>query len=288
MTKTITVLGGDTRQIYCARRLGERGFDVTAFGFELFEGLLKVKTANSLKEALNSDIIILPLPCTKNGKTLVSPFSESEYEFKDILNGAKPGSVFFMGKAPDNFISAAFASGHKAYDYFLREELTVKNALLTGEGVLSVILEKLPVTVFGLKVGITGYGRVAYFTAKILKALGSEVTVFARSSIQRTKAEAELLKAESLDCLSNVTHEFDCLVNTVPKEIIGEKELSALNKGCLLIETASAPFGINKEEAVKQGFNLINAQSLPGKTAPASAGQIIADTLEAMIKEVIP
>lgn len=286
MNQKITVLGGDTRQVYTARCLAEKGYDVSLFGFELFGEKLREKCARDLTQALQSDVIVLPLPCTKNGKTLFSPFSEHEYELNDIFSRARPGMIFFAGKAPASFENLAKAAGCTAVDYFEREELTLKNALLTGEGVLSLLLDRLPVTVYGLRAAVTGYGRVAFYVSRMLSALGAEVTVFARSPVQRAKAETAGMYAKKLSELALGRHDFDCLINTVPAQIIGRKELEALSGDCLLIETASAPFGIDRDAAAAMGFTLLKAQSLPGKTAPKSAGKIIADTLDTMLREV--
>ena len=162
MNKKITVLGGDTRQVYTARCLARKGYDVKVFGFELFGEKIGLPFAQELTEAMRADAVILPLPCTKNGKTLFAPFANGEYDWNELFPLALPGTFFFAGKAPASLESRAKAFGCTALDYFTREELTLKNALLTGEGVLSVLLDRLPVTVFGAEIGITGYGRVAF------------------------------------------------------------------------------------------------------------------------------
>lgn len=286
MSKKVTVLGGDTRQIYTAGYLAEKGYDVSVFGFELFDGEIRHKTAADLSTALQCGVLILPLPCSANGKTLSAPFADHEYALKDITERLHPGTLLFAGMAGTPLINAAKAADCEIYDYFTREELTVKNALLTGEGVLSILLDRLPVTVFGLRAAVTGYGRVAYYTARLLHGLGAEVTVFARAPVQLTKAQTAGLQTVKLQEFGSVPRRFDCLINTVPAPILGERELSALNKDCLLLETASAPYGIDKAAAAGLGFTLVKAPSLPGRTAPKSAGRIIADTIDTMLREV--
>ncbi len=286
MSKKITVIGGDSRQLYTAACLAEKGYTVKLFGFELHTGENKLAAADCLADACEADMIVLGLPCTKNGKTLFAPFSEREYDLRNILVRTRPGTAIFAGMAPQQLKAAAKAADCELFDYFDRDELTVKNALLTGEGVLSILLEKLPVTVFGLKAAVIGYGRVAYYTSRMLKALGADVTVFARAPEQLAKAETAGLNAVELKRFADEKRHFDCLINTVPVQITGKEELNALNTDCLLIETASAPFGIDRDAAADAGFTLIKAQSLPGKTAPATAGKIIADTIDKMIREV--
>lgn len=286
MNQKITVLGGDTRQIYTAGRLAEAGFDVSVFGFELYDGEIKQRAAADLTEAAQSGVILLGLPCSANGKTLSAPFADREYGLKDISERIKPGTVVFAGMVPGAFASAVKAAGGEIRDYFTREELTVKNALLTGEGVLSILLDRLPVTVFGSAAAVIGYGRVAYYTARMLRLLGAEVTVFARDPAQLAKAQTAGMNAVPLNDLADEPRHFTCLINTVPAPILGAKELAAINRDCLLIEVASAPYGIDKSAAASLGHTLVKASSLPGKTAPVSAGRIIADTVIAMLREV--
>jgi dipicolinate synthase subunit A len=61
--------------------------------------------------------------------------------------------------------------------------------------------------------------------------------------------------------------------------------LAAFRSDCLLIEIASAPFGIAADDAKMLGLPYIYAPALPGKTAPKTAGEIIADTVDSILKE---
>ena len=55
-----------------------------------------------------------------------------------------------------------------AADYYKNEELLIENAIPTAEGALAIAMEELPITIFGSKVLVTGYGRVAKTAAKNL------------------------------------------------------------------------------------------------------------------------
>ena len=56
-------------------------------------------------------------------------------------------------------------------------------------------------------------------------------------------------------------------------------------KNALLIDLASAPGGVDYDEAEKMGIKTIHALSLPGKVAPVTAGDIIKKTIYNMIRE---
>ena len=57
------------------------------------------------------------------------------------------------------------------------------------------------------------------------------------------------------------------------------ERLADLRPGCLVIDLASKPWGVDFEAAVRQGVRAIWALSLPGKVAPVTSGKIIRDTI---------
>ena len=282
---TVSVAGGDTRNRYTAERLEERGFAVSLFGFDSFGDGLLTPRADTLEEALRCGAAVLPLPCTRNGKTLNAPFAAKEIPLKAVTELADEHTVIFAGMAPESFARELEAKGARVFDYYKNEALTVHNALLTAEGVLGIIIEKTPVTVWRMDAAVTGYGRIGYFLCRALRALGANVTVYARNPAQRAKAEAAGLAAEPLDRLPEQTHRYDVIVNTVPAPVLGEDAVCNARKDCLFIETAGAPYGIDADACKRHGRELVKAFSQPGKTAPKTAGILIADTVCGMAKE---
>ena len=57
-------------------------------------------------------------------------------------------------------------------------------------------------------------------------------------------------------------------------------QLCAVRDGAIIIDLASAPGGVDKGAAEKAEVRVITALSLPGRVAPDSAGEIIAETIE--------
>lgn len=78
---------------------------------------------------------------------------------------------------------------------------------------------------------------------------------------------------------------YDVVFNTVPKMIINGSMLRQLREDCLIIDLASKPGGVDFESAKRLGRNVIWALSLPGKTAPLTAGNIIRDTINNILNE---
>ena len=72
--------------------------------------------------------------------------------------------------------------------------------------------------------------------------------------------------------------------NTVPQWIFTREVLAKLSPETLLVDLASAPGGVDGEAARGLSRSVIWALSLPGKYAPDTAGEIIAETVLSMIK----
>ena len=137
----------------------------------------------------------------------------------------------------------------------------------------------MPVTVDGLKCAVTGYGKCASVISQKLKVLGADVTAVARSDKNLSDAENDGMHTCRLTDFPAVCHGFDTIINTVPSRIIDRNILSKIKKDCVIIEIASAPFGIDFDCATELGINAIKAGSLPGRISPETAGEIICDTV---------
>ena len=61
--------------------------------------------------------------------------------------------------------------------------------------------------------------------------------------------------------------------------------LSSAARNALVIDLASAPGGVDFDEAGRMGIKAIHALSLPGKTSPVTAGEIIKKTIYNMVRE---
>ena len=74
-------------------------------------------------------------------------------------------------------------------------------------------------------------------------------------------------------------------VNTVPAPVLGAQRLKQLPKDALVIDLASLPGGTDFEAAKELGVRAIHALSLPARCAPVTAGQFVAQTVLAMLRE---
>jgi len=283
----ISVIGGDTRLLYTAQKLKAEGAQVSVFGFELADtpltGLLR---ADSLDKAMESEIIVLGLPCSKNGETLYAPFSEKEIFINDISKRSYQNQIIFAGMPQDSVLLSLKSGGAMVFDYFKDEALTLYNAMLTAEAITGILIKKLPCSLLCADIAVIGYGRIGFYLVKALNSLGAKVTVFSRNATQLAKARTLGIKAEKLSSFADKKREYRALINTVPSQVIKENELKRLNGDCFLIEAASAPYGIDAAAAEELGFTVFSAPSLPGKYSPESAGNFIAETVFRQIGEV--
>ena len=281
----LTVIGGDSRQIYAAEHFAKNGFNVKIYGCELENITNKQRHCKNLSEATDSKYLVFPLPFSKNNKFLNNPFSEKNIAVSEILEFINSNHYIYLGMANSSVIRQFRCKTNNVTDYYCEESFMLKNAILTAEGIINIITDKLPVTINGLKVALTGYGRISYYTAKLLKSMGAEVSVTARKKEQLVKAQLDGYKTFNLSYILDNAENFECIINTVPYPIIDENIINKTRQDCVFVEAASSPYGIDSEACCKAGRTLIKAFSLPGKSSPKSAGIIIADTICESIKE---
>lgn len=276
---TFLILGGDNRSLYLGEYLENQGFKVCYYAFNHTE------CYNSLEEAMNSsDVIVLPLPFTKDRLTLNTPLFDDKVVISDIVALLSNKKMVFGGQLPKSFCEELESRDCPYCDYFLLDELAIYNAVPTAEGVVQVLIEELPITIHGMKCGILGYGRVGKVLANTLSSLGAKVTVFARKQSAFAEIYASSMEYKHFDVLSTENNDFDVIINTVPVKVLGDAQLSKLNSDCILVEVASAPFGIDFQSAKEKAFKVIKAGSLPGKVAPKTAGEIIGRSILPMIR----
>lgn len=282
--KKYAVLGGDARQPALCEYLADRGHTVFAFGLPSECCSDRICTVQDWKAAVKvADAVILPLPASPDGRRVHVPLCEGAEPplLKDLFSLA--GGVPIMGgKFSQPVKELAGEMGVILFDYFESETLQQKNALPTAEGAVSVLMREVPRTVSGLSIGVTGYGRVARALIRLLLAMGARVTVAARKPTDLLAARAvgcEALAITGEGSLQALGAGKAVVFNTVPHWIFTEEVLRKMDRRTLVIDLASAPGGVDGEAAAANGIRVIWALSLPGKYAPQTAGEIIAQTV---------
>lgn len=277
MKKKLLIAGGDMRQLYCAAKLSEK-YDTDIIGFD--ENFIPSDIDLPLSSSDNYDALILPvLPVDENG-FLSAPCCEEKFTMEKISKLIKPDSAVFAGKVSGSLRN--FFPENEIIDYMEREELNILNAIPSAEGALQIALEELPVMLNGLNVLIVGCGRIGSALINILKGFGCRVTVAVRNA--KGAAKVKLLGANSC-CTKDIDSNYELVFNTVPSMIFDHDLLKKFSRSTLFIDLASKPGGIDFESAAELGIKAIWALGIPGKTAPITAGEIIANTISGILSE---
>ncbi|MGN0655841.1 MAG: dipicolinate synthase subunit DpsA [Ruminiclostridium sp.] len=277
--KSFIFIGGDSRSIYAAEKLGER-YSCTAFG---------IAEGEKLPESL-SDYAVLPLPASIDGIHINCPLLKTAPPpgFDILEKTVKRGGTVFTSKEFPALRETCLKNGFSLVNYFEREELAVKNAVPTAEGALEIAIRELPVTLFGAEVLITGFGRIAKLLVRYFSALGAKVSAAARKYGDLAWIETYGAKPVNFNTpgeFETAIKKADIIINTVPAVIFDRKRLTLIKTGALFIELASVMSAEDEGLAADRSIKLIWARSLPGKTAPITAGHIIADTIGNIIAE---
>lgn len=270
------ILGGDARQTYLCRILKEKGYKVASFGVPEEDGEEDWKAL-----AERSECLLLPLPLTRDGVHIWNDQSTTEAIRLDLLaNYGK--KIIFGGKVPGRFRQAAEENGSSVFDYFESEYLQVLNALPTAEGALFVAMRELSVTLDGCLASVVGYGRIGKILTDKLVLLGSRVEIYER----KEEKHAEILLAHATphfffdiagnNLLASISRDCRVIFNTVPEPIFTRDVLERLPAGCLFIDLASPPGGLDRVASKELGVKEIWATALPGKYAPESAASYLA------------
>lgn len=279
------VIGGDMRQVKLAQLLAEDGHLVHTFGLEQLPEPLGVPQADTLDQALSAHYVILPLPMC-NESNINMPFGSEACSVERLMAALRPEQIICAGMVSDELVKRAAACGLTFHDYFAREELAVANAVPTVEGALQIAMEETPYTIHGARTLVIGYGRLGKMLATRLSALGAHVSVSARKYSDLAWIESIGCQAERTDTLDSRLYSYDLIFNTVPARVLDETQLKKLAPGCLCIDLASRPGGIDFETAARLGVKAIWALSLPGKVAPVTAGKAIRDTIYNILQEL--
>jgi len=273
--KDFIFLGGDLRFIYAAAKLSER-YDCGIFGFDKLE----YPAFEILTEIRRAKNVILPLPMSRNCDYITAPYYSGKMPISDVVKAVGKGGSIYCGKACPIMNHICRDNGLTLVDYFEREELVVMNAAITAEGALEIIMREKARAIMDMSVLVMGYGRIAKVLSGHLKALGANVTVTARKFADLSWVRIAGCNAVHFDDVDDLLGGFDTIVNTVPAQVLDEGRLGRLRRDCLIVDLASKSCVASME-----GVNVIWALSLPGKIAPITAGEIIADTIFNIINE---
>ena len=285
---TYTVIGGDERAACLSNHLAQSPDKrVCALFLEQSKRLSTavVQSTDSNRYLPQSDVSIFPLPVLDAEGDINTPLSSTRVGLFDCLSLLRPGTLVLAGQLPAAFQQQLAQNGLTAVDYAAREEFAVRNAIPTAEGAVEIALRETAQTLFGAECLVLGYGRIARVLVGLLRAFGARVGTAARRHGDLAWITAAGAQAIPFARVDSALPTADIIFNTVPAPVLGAAQLVRLKSGCLIIDLASRPGGVDREAAAQCGVKTIWALSLPGRTAPDSAGVILCDTIDNILEE---
>jgi len=282
MNNSFSVVGGDARNVELAKMLANDGHEVYVYGLEKStlgeQDVKNIEICNTLEEALyNGNIVIGPIPFSRDGEILNAPLSNNVIEIEDFASWLD-NKALFAGSISDDFYNIVKNVKVVVTDLMKIEELAVLNIIATAEGAISQIIENTDFNLQSSNVLIVGFGRIGKILSNKLRLLGANVTCSARKQTDLAWIEAYGYKAMDTFNLENL-EEYNIIINTVPHMIFGKDQLEKINKSCLLLELASRPGGFDLETIENLGLNYVPALGLPGKVAAKSSAGFIKDCI---------
>ncbi len=221
----------------------------------------------------DTSVIILPTPVTSDGVNLNFCRAEDK-SIKRLFDNADKKTLI-IGAGFDN---------SRVYDLCTRDDFSIENAIPTAEGAIAIAISNTQTMLYGSNILITGFGRVSRILIDRLRSFRANLTVAARKSGNLAEIRALGMNAINISDIKNLIKDFDIVFNTVPYCIFDSETLREALPDTLFIELASRQAGFDSLTANKLPY-FVNAPGLPGKTAPISAGKIMAETIITLLSE---
>lgn len=221
----------------------------------------------------SSDMVVLPVPTTKDKKIVFAPITGRKIFLSDINKAVNDTTPILC-------CNYCF-SGKNCIDYGKEDSYALLNAVPTAEGAIKLAIENTDFTLWQSKVLVIGYGRVGKILADRLKKLGCKVTVSARKQTDFAMLSALGFEYTHTNELILGNLPFDIVFNTVDFPVLREETFK--RSDCTLAVDLSSLGGFSIEEAERAGVKAIFASGLPGKIAPKTAAKILFDTVNNII-----
>lgn len=222
-----------------------------------------------LKEYFGSfNRIILPFPSKKEKLFTLA-------DTADVTDFFTKNQLIIGGMIDEGIKEKLRESEIVCKDYFEDEAYVVKNAFITVQGVLRLLLENTRGFLPGKTALVSGYGRIGSFLAQKLRNLGLKVYVAVRSQSAAALAEAHGFDVIKISQIKSTVFYFGFIFNTVPCEIFSMNDIKHMNSESVYFEIASKPYGARKEYFEKEEKKYVSASALPGRFYPEAVAQNI-------------
>ena len=258
----ILIIGGDFRMNIAFEELKKQGYSVDSLGLK----------SNDNGKIENADVVLLPVPTTRDGKTVSCPQSDKIIPLEYINSANKNALILSCGYTFDT---------PNCIDYLKLDSFCLYNAVPTAEGAIARAIIDTPFCIWNSKILIIGCGRVAKILADRLLALKCDLTVSARKTRDFAYLQALGIKHIHTNQVAEKADDFNIIFNTIDVPLFSDfKNL----KNCYLYDLSTKGC-LDFNTAKKANIKAVMLPAIPGKIAPLTAGKIIAQTTNQLIGE---
>ena len=261
--KKVCIVGGDSRLKSVKHLLEKQNFFVNTLGLY----------PDDKGDISLSDVVILPVPTTRDGETVFTPLTNRIIPLSEIYDHTDNQLILCC--------NYNFQNRH-CIDYNTLDSYALLNAVPTAEGAIKIAIESTDFTIWKSNILVIGYGRVGKILADRLKNLGANVTVSARKPKDFASLDALGFNYINTEAIPTLYMGYDIIFNTVDAIVLHDYTLK--NLPCSLLVDLSSKGGFNLDYAKALGLNAMKAPALPGKVAPKTAGKILAQTVSELIR----
>ena len=278
----VLVMGGDSRQYYVAEALQKNGYSVCCYGVPIKEkGKLEILKTTALKQQVGeADLIVLPIPVSVDGKTIKQETADDVVLLSELYENLREGQKLYGGLFSEQLIKTCKEKGALLYDLMKDESVAIGNAIATAEGAVVEAMMLGEETLHGKECLVIGYGKCGSVLADKLKGLQAKVTVMARNPVSRTKARAMGYEVrEMFERGDEKPEKYTYIFNTAPALVLTEQVLSRFDHNAVIIDIASKPGGTDFDYCRYVGIRAKLSLGLPGRYAPKTSGEILAEAI---------
>lgn len=284
--KHIIVLSGDERNIQVMKQMAKKTMQITAVGFSSEDIKQDHITHLNISEVnfSSADAILLPIAgVDNNGNISVRGSDEKLVLTKELLAQTPEHCLVFSGGANQTLRNIVNSANRTLVPIFERDDVAIANSIPTAEATLQIAMEETKQIIQGTNVTIIGFGRIGTTMARLFHQVGANVTVAARNDSDIAKIKTLRYQAVYSEHMTDVLMQSKIIINTVPALLLDKNALHHIQSDNLIIDVASKPGGVDFDTAKLLGIKTIHALALPGKVAPITAGNIIADIMNKAI-----
>ena len=226
---TFFIIGGDFRNFILAQSLAKDGNKVSIYGFEKlkenFDEKIDLIKEGNLDEIKNSDIIIGPIPFSRDDVTINMTYSDKKISISEIEDLLKNKAVF-VGNINDKLKENWKSKNIKVIDIMQKEEFVVLNVIPTVEATIEIIMKNNQNKIInGMECLIMGFGRIGKVLAHKLQGLVENCTCLVTNEVEKAWTIAYGYKNVDLNYIKNKPSnlsKYDIIINTITKILLKE------------------------------------------------------------------